>query len=91
MKEEIRVKKINSIMFQVSMANFAILLAFIIVMGFVMTSMKRSTTSSIEMFSTMMRLTQDEANLKSDVMSLDDQATVYVSSSTDETKAALRS
>ncbi len=89
MKEEIRVKKINSIMFQVSMANFAILLAFIIVMGFVMTSMKRSTTSSIEMFSTMMRLTQDEANLKSDVMSLYDQATGYVASSADETKAAL--
>ena len=89
MIEEIRVKKINSIMFQISMANFAILLAFIIVMGFVMNSMKTSTTSSIEMFSTMMRLTQDEANLKSDVMSLYDQTTGYVAASADETKTAL--
>ncbi len=89
MREEIRVKKINSIMFQISMANFAILLAFIIVMGFVMNSMKTSTTSSIEMFSTMMRLTQDEANLKSDVMSLYDQTTGYVAASADETKTAL--
>ena len=89
MREEIRVKKINSIMFQISMANFAILLAFIIVMGFVMNSMKTSTTSSIEMFSTMMRITQDEANLKSDVMSLYDQTTGYVAASADETKTAL--
>lgn len=89
MREEIRVKKINSIMFQISVANFAILLAFIIVMGFVMNSMRTSTTSSIEMFSTMMKLTQDEANLKSDVMSLYDQTTGYVAASAEETKTAL--
>ncbi len=89
MREEIRVKKINSIMFQVTMANFAILLAFIIVMAFVMMSMKTSTTSSISMFSTMMRLTQDEANLKNDVMSLYDQTTGYVAATAVETKTAL--
>ena len=89
MRENIRVKKIHSIMFQITMANFAILLAFFIVMGFVMMSMDKSTSSSISMFSTMMQLTQDEANLKSDVMSLYDQATGYVAASAVETKTAL--
>ena len=89
MREEIRVKKINSIMFQITMANIAILLAFFIVMAFVMMSMKTSTGSSIEMFGTMMKLTQDEANLKSDVMSLYDQTTGYVAASAVETKTAL--
>ena len=88
-EEKVKVKKTNSIMFQILMANVSILIAFIIVMSFVMTSMKTSTTTSIEMFQTMMRLTQDEANLKSDVMSLYDQTTGYVAASADETKQAL--
>nr|WP_297703470.1 methyl-accepting chemotaxis protein [uncultured Butyrivibrio sp.] len=89
MKEKVRVKKINSIMFQILIANISILIAFVIVMSFVMISMKTSTNTSIEMFQTMMRLTQDEANLKSDVMSLYDQTTGYVAASADETKQAL--
>ena len=88
MREE-KVKKINSIMFQIAAANVAILIAFVIVMSFVMMSMKTSTTSSIDMFQTMMNLTQHEAGLKSDVMSLYDQATGYVAASADETKQAL--
>ena len=88
MREE-KVKKINSIMFQIAAANVAILIAFVIVMSFVMMSMKTSTTSSIDMFHTMMNLTQHEAGLKSDVMSLYDQATGYVAASADETKQAL--
>ena len=88
MREE-KVKKINSIMFQIAVANVAILIAFVIVMSFVMMSMKTSTTSSIEMFQTMMKLTQHEAGLKSDVMSLYDQTTGYVAASADETKQAL--
>ncbi len=88
MREE-KVKKINSIMFQIAVANIAILIAFVIVMSFVMMSMKTSTTSSIDMFQTMMKLTQHEAGLKSDVMSLYDQTTGYVAASADETKQAL--
>ena len=88
MREE-KVKKINSIMFQIAVANVAILIAFVIVMSFVMMSMKTSTTSSIDMFQTMMKLTQHEAGLKSDVMSLYDQTTGYVAASADETKQAL--
>ncbi len=38
MKEKVRVKKINSIMFQILIANISILIAFVIVMSFVMIS-----------------------------------------------------
>jgi methyl-accepting chemotaxis protein len=38
-EEKVRINKINSIMFQIAAANVAILLAFIVVMGFVMTAM----------------------------------------------------
>lgn len=88
-EEKIQIKKKHSIMFQIFMTNLSILLAFIVVMGFVMSSMRTSTVTSIEMFQTMMQLTQDEASLKNDVMSLYDQATGYVAASADETKQAL--
>lgn len=88
-EDKVKIKKIDSIMFQISTANVAILVAFVIVMAFVMSSMMTSTNSSISMFSTMMKLTQDEANLKSDVMSLYDQATGYVAATADETRTAL--
>lgn len=87
--ERVQVKKINSIMFQILVTNVAILLAFIVVMSLVMGSMKTSTTTSIAMFETMMRLTSDEAKLKSDIMSLYDQATGYVAASAVETQQAL--
>ncbi|MBO4911050.1 MAG: methyl-accepting chemotaxis protein [Lachnospiraceae bacterium] len=89
MKEKVIVKKTHSIMFQIAMANISILIAFVIVMAFVMTSMRTSTNSSINMFQTMMSLTTHEANLKSDVMSLYDQTTGYVAASAIETKEAL--
>ena len=89
MKEKVIVKKTHSIMFQIAMANISILIAFVIVMAFVMTSMRTSTNSSINMFQTMMSLTTHEANLKSDVMSLYDQTTGYVAASAVETKEAL--
>jgi methyl-accepting chemotaxis protein len=88
-EDRVQVKKIHSIMFQIAMANVAILIAFVIVMTFAMTSMMTTTNSSIAMFETMMSLTQHEANLKSDVMSLYDQTTGYVAASADETKEAL--
>lgn len=87
--KKVNVSKINSIMFQISAGNFGILLAFIIVMSFVMSSMRTSTGTSIEMFGTMMQLTNDEAKLKNDVMSLYDQTTGYVAASAEETKTAL--
>ena len=88
-EEKVRIKKINSIMFQIAAANVAILLAFIVVMGFVMTAMKNSTNTSIDMFQTMMSLTTHEAELKNDVTSLYDQTTGYVAASAEETRQAL--
>ncbi|MCR4758181.1 MAG: methyl-accepting chemotaxis protein [Butyrivibrio sp.] len=91
MKENVgvNVKKKDSIVFQLSALNLLILVAFVVVMVMVMSAMQTSTTSSITMFGSMMNLTTHEANLKSDVMSLFDQATSYVAADADETKAAL--
>ncbi len=88
-EDKVKVKKINSIMFQIAVTNLALLVAFVIVMAFVMSSMKTSTTTSVDMFQTMMKLTQHEADLKSDVMSLYDQTTGYVAATAVETKQAL--
>ena len=85
----IKVKKKDSIMFQLSSLNLLILVAFILVMAMVMSAMKTSTTSSIAMFDSMMSLTQHEAALKSDVMSLYDQTTSYIAAEAVETKTAL--
>ncbi len=85
----VTVRKIDSIMMQVILLNLCMLFAFILVMVFVMNAMVKSTNSSIEMFDSMMVLTQHEANLKSDVMSLYDQVTGYVSADAVETKEAL--
>ncbi len=89
MKEKVKVKKVNSIMFQIAVTNLLLLIAFFGVMVFIMLSMKTTTSTSIEMFQTMMKLTTHEANLKSDVMSLYDQTTGYVSASAVETKQAV--
>lgn len=85
----ITVKKVNSILFQVLTLNLFMLIAFVVVMFLVMTSMQRSTNTSIEMFGQMMSLTQHEAALKSDVMSLYDQTTGYIAADAVETKEAL--
>ncbi|WP_026495634.1 methyl-accepting chemotaxis protein [Butyrivibrio sp. WCD3002] len=86
----VKVSKFNSILYQLSALNLLMLVAFITVITIVMTSMKTSTSSSISMFDSMMSLTQHEAQLKSDVMSLYDQATGYVSADAVETKEALK-
>ena len=86
---ELKIKTKDSIVFQLSSLNLLMLIAFVIVMLLVMTSMVNSTNSSISMFGSMMNLTQHEAALKNDVMSLFDQATGYVSADAAETKEAL--
>ena len=85
----ISVKKKDSILFQLMLLNFLMLISFIIVMNLVTNSMKRSTDTSIDMFSSMMTLTEHEATLKSDVMSLYDQTTGYIAADALETKEAL--
>ena len=85
----IKIKKKDSIVFQLLSLNLLMLVAFFAVMALVISSMMTSTNTSISMFSNMMTLTQHEAQLKNDVMSLYDQATGYVSADADETKSAL--
>jgi methyl-accepting chemotaxis protein len=85
----VKVSKKDSIMFQLSSLNLLMLIAFMVVMGLIMQSMKTSNTSSISMFNYMMELTEHEANLKSDVMNLYDQVTGYVAADAKETKEAL--
>lgn len=88
-KKSIKIKTKDSIVFQLSALNLLMLVAFIIVMVMVMNSMKTNTENSISMFDHMMELTQHEANLKSDVMSLYDQATGYIAADAAETQEAL--
>ncbi|WP_027217849.1 methyl-accepting chemotaxis protein [Butyrivibrio fibrisolvens] len=80
---------LNSIIFQISACNVAILLAFIVVMSMVISSMTTSTNNSIEMFGEMMNINYEEAKLKNDVLSLFDQATGYVAADAVETQTAL--
>jgi methyl-accepting chemotaxis protein len=88
-KSSIKIGKKDSIVFQLSSLNLLMLVAFLAVMGLVMSSMMKSTNTSIAMFSSMMTLTNHEAALKNDVMSLYDQTTGYVSADAAETKSAL--
>ncbi|WP_196805067.1 methyl-accepting chemotaxis protein [Butyrivibrio sp. VCB2006] len=87
--KNIKVKTKDSIVFQLSSLNLLMLVAFVVVMIMVMLSMKKSTGTSIEMFDHMMALTQHEAALKNDVMSLYDQTTGYVAADAVETQQAL--
>jgi len=82
-------KLLKTVLFQVSGMNILMLVAFLIVMVIVIGTMRSSTSSSITMFDHMMNLTTSEAQLKSDVMALYDQATGYVSADATETKEAL--
>ncbi len=88
-KSAVNISKKDSIVFQLSALNLLMLVAFIAVMAVIMLSMTKSTNSSISMFSHMMVLTNHEAALKNDVMSLYDQATGYVAADAAETQAAL--
>ncbi len=87
--KNIKIKKVNSIVFQVSALNLLMLVAFLLVMILVMTAMRTSTNSSITMFDSMMELTQHEAELKNDIMSLYDQTTGYIAAEAVETQQAL--
>ena len=82
-------KLINTIQFQISALNLVMLIAFIIVMMSVMGAMRASTTASREMSDHVLSLSMEEATLKSDVMSLFDQATGYVMATSVETQNAL--
>ncbi len=88
MKEK-KIKTTKTILFQVLSINIVMLLAFVIVMLMIMTSMKNSTSSSKAMFNDMISVTTEEAELKSDVMSLYDQTQGYVSAEAKETMDAL--
>lgn len=88
-KDDVRVSGIHSIVVQISALNIGMLVAFLIVMLSIMNAMIKSTTSSVEMFDSMMELTEHEANLKTDVMSYYDQVTGYVASTSKETQEAL--
>ena len=89
MNKKSKVNVLSSIMFLIAAGNVAILLAFIVVMSMVISSMTTSTNTSIDMFGQMMNITTEEAKLKSDVMSLFDQATGYVAAEAVETQTAL--
>ncbi len=84
-----KVTGFNSIVVQISALNLAMLVAFLIVMSSIMSAMNTSTSSSLTMFDSMMGLTQHEAQLKTDVMTLYDQVTGYIASGSAETQEAL--
>ncbi len=86
---EKKVSPLNSIVVRISALNIGMLVAFLVVMLFIMRAMSTSTNSSIDMFGSMMSLTSHEAALKTDVMSLYDQVTGYIASDATETKEAL--
>ena len=88
-KTKVVINKKDSIVFQLSALNLLMLISFLVVMYMVMTAMKTSTASSINMFDSMMELTTHESTLKSDVMNLYDQTTGYISASAVETQTAL--
>ena len=86
---DVKVGGIHSIVVQISLLNVGMLIAFLIVMGLIMSSMNTSTSTSVEMFDSMMNLTTHDANLKTDIMSLYDQVTGYIASGSTETQEAL--
>ena len=87
--KKVIVNKKDSIVFQLSSLNLLMLISFLVVMYMVMSAMKTSTTSSINMFDSMVELTTHEAKLKSDIMNLYDQTTGYISATAVETQTAL--
>ncbi len=81
----------NTILFRLSAINLILLLAFILVIIFISSAMKKSTVTSKEMSQQVISLSYEEGKLKTDVMSLFDQATGYIRSDAVETKDALKS
>ena len=88
-QDPVKVSKLNSIVVQILALNICMLIAFLAVMFLIMNAMNTSTTKSVDMFDSMMNLTEHEANLKTDVMSYYDQVTGYVAATSSETQDAL--
>ena len=78
-----------TILFQISAINLIMLLAFMFVMRMLIGQMQQQTLNSRTMSQYVLSLSTDEAALKSDIMSLYDQAIGYVSATADETRVAL--
>ena len=87
--DDVKVGGIHSIVVKISALNLGMLVAFLIVMLLIINAMNTSTNSSVEMFDSMIELTEHVANLKTDIMSYYDQVTGYVSTSSVETQEAL--
>ena len=88
-QDSVKVSGIHSIVFKITVLNIGMLIAFLVVMILIMNAMNTSTTSSVDMFDSMMALTEHEANLKTDIMSYYDQVTGYVAATSTETQEAL--
>ncbi|MCR5101233.1 MAG: methyl-accepting chemotaxis protein [Butyrivibrio sp.] len=82
-------KLTQTIQFQLTAMNIFLLVAFIVVMAFIITSMKTSTNSSKDMSNYVLGLSTTESELKSDVTNLFDQVTGYVMADAVETRDAL--
>lgn len=78
-----------TIIFQISVINIIMLIAFIFVMRMLINQMQQQTVNSRSMSKYVLSLSTEEAQLKSDVMSLYDQAIGYVSATATETRVAL--
>lgn len=78
-----------TIIFQISVINIIMLVAFLFVMRMLINQMQQQTVNSRSMSQYVLSLSTGEADLKSDVMSLYDQAIGYVSATADETRVAL--
>lgn len=78
-----------TIMFQITVINIIMLVAFLFVMRMLINQMQQQTVNSRSMSQYVLSLSTGEADLKSDVMSLYDQAIGYVSATADETRVAL--
>ncbi|SEA12901.1 methyl-accepting chemotaxis protein [Oribacterium sp. KHPX15] len=78
-----------TVMFQISAINIVMLIAFMFVMRMLIGQMQQQTLNSRSMSQYVLSLSTEEAELKSDVMSLYDQAIGYVSAKADETRVAL--
>ena len=92
-RKELKVRKsplfFCTVMFQISAINIVMLIAFMLVMRMLIGQMQQQTLNSRSMSQYVLSLSTEEAELKSDVMSLYDQAIGYVSAKADETRVAL--
>ena len=91
--KELKVRKrplfFCTVMFQISAINIVMLIAFMLVMRMLIGQMQQQTLNSRSMSQYVLSLSTEEAELKSDVMSLYDQAIGYVLAKADETRVAL--